>query len=297
MMAGDCAYAGDRYPEKILQLHRMASPLLGQGPSTRGCAAVSPPWPMLASICDTRHLSRTLAATTFIADLPSLTRFSDLADPAHFVPAPDDWRLYCCDIVNSTGAIAAGRYKAVNMAGAACIMAAVNSAPGVDLAYVFGGDGATILAPDALARAIDRVLSQTRRLAREGFGLAMRVGAVPVLELRARGADLAVAMLELSPGNRLAMFSGGGAALADRLIKGDERGAWRLADADDSDPNLTGLSCRWEGLAARHGAMAWPPGRGPAGRPGLSGADLRRSDRCDRADPGRRHRCRRARTG
>ena len=37
--------------------------------------------------------------THFIAGLASFTRFADVADPAHFVPAPDAWRIYCCDIV------------------------------------------------------------------------------------------------------------------------------------------------------------------------------------------------------
>jgi hypothetical protein len=123
------------------------------------------------------------------------------------------------------------------------------------IAYVFGGDGATILAPHALAPAIDRALTRTRRLARDGFGLTLRVGAVTVAEIRARGADLGVALFELSPGNRCAMFNGGGAALADRLVKGDDDGAYGLGEADEEPPDLDGLSCRWEPLAARHGHM------------------------------------------
>lgn len=200
-----------------------------------------------------------MTETDFIARLPSFTRFAGVADPARYAPAPDDWRVYCCDVVNSTQAIEQGRYKAVNMMGAACIMAAVNAAAKTDdrvaLAYVFGGDGATILAPNTLAPAIDGALMRTRRLARDGFGLAMRVGAVPVADIRARGADLRVAMMELSPGNRLAAFSGGGAALADKLVKGDTDGAYVLPEPDDAAPDLEGLSCRWEPLAARNGHM------------------------------------------
>ena len=69
------------------------------------------------------------------------------------------------------------------------------------------------------------------------------------------GADVRVGMFELSPGNRVAMFTGGGAALADRLVKGDDHGAYVLPDADSERPDLKGLSCRWETLAARHGHM------------------------------------------
>jgi DUF3095 family protein len=62
-------------------------------------------------------------------------------------------------------------------------------------------------------------------------------------------------MFELSPGNRIAMFTGGGAAMADRLVKGDAGTNWLLPDTDDQRPDLEGLSCRWEPLAARRGHM------------------------------------------
>ena len=155
------------------------------------------------------------------------------------------------------------------MMGAACIMAAINAARGIALAYVFGGDGATILAPDAVAPAIDGALTRTRALARQSFGLGMRVGAVPLAEIRARGADMRVAMFELSPGNRLAMFTGGGAALADRLVKSDAGSDWLLPDADDQRPDLAGLSCRWEPLAARCGHMLCLLASATAAEPGV----------------------------
>ena len=196
-----------------------------------------------------------MTGENFVAQLPSVFQFADVADPSRFTPAPDDWRLYCCDVVNSTQAIEQGRYKAVNMMGAACIMAAINAAKSVPLAFVFGGDGATILAPDALAPDIDRALARTRRMAQDAFALNMRVGAVPVSEIRGQEADVRIAMLELSPGNRTAAFSGGGAALADRLVKADIDGKYAVPESDDEDPDVEGLSCRWEPLAARHGHM------------------------------------------
>jgi len=193
--------------------------------------------------------------TDFIASLPSLKGFRELADMTRFAPLPNDWRLYCCDVADSTTAIEAGRYKAVNMAGAACIMAAINAADGKEIGYVFGGDGATIAAPNALAPAIDAALARTRRLSREALGLDMRVGTVPLDEIRARGADARIAMLELSPGNRTALFFGGGAQLTDALVKGDAEGSYLLPEADPEPPDLEGLSCRWEPLTARHGSM------------------------------------------
>jgi len=49
-------------------------------------------------------------------------------------------------------------------------------------------------------------------------------------------------MLELSPGNRLALFSGGGAQLTDALVKGDEAGTYLLPDSNEP-PYLEGLPC------------------------------------------------------
>ena len=196
-----------------------------------------------------------LASTDFIASLPSLQEFRQLADPDRFAPLPEEWRLYCCDVVNSTSAIEAGRYKAVNMAGAACIMAAINAADGCEIGYVFGGDGATIAVPESLAPSVDAALVRTRRLANEEFSLEMRVGAVALSVIRAQGADARIAMLELSPGNRTALFSGGGAQLTDALVKGDSDGRYQLRGTDREPPDLEGLSCRWEPLMARSGHM------------------------------------------
>ena len=58
------------------------------------------------------------------------------------------------DIVQSTKAIAENRYKAVNMAGAAVIVAITNALAGRDFPFVFGGDGASfaVSAADAARR-------------------------------------------------------------------------------------------------------------------------------------------------
>ena len=58
---------------------------------------------------------------TFYEDLPRGDRFSDLARPENYAPLPADWLVGCCDIVDSTGLIAAGRYKTVNMIGPSVI--------------------------------------------------------------------------------------------------------------------------------------------------------------------------------
>jgi len=174
--------------------------------------------------------------TDYIASLAPIQEFGALADLNSFSSVPEDWRMYCCDVVNSTKAIEAGRYKVVNMAGAACIMAAINAADDQGIAFVFGGDGATIAAPSSVGPAIDCALAKTRRMSREQFKLDLRVGAVPVSEIRRRGADVRIAMLELSPGNRTALFCGGGANLTEVLVKGDRDGQFLLSDAGSAPP-------------------------------------------------------------
>src|ERR1043166_4648332 len=86
---------------------------------------------------------------TFYGGISLLRGFERLMDPALYAPLPDDWIIGVSDIVESTKAIAANRYKAVNMAGAAVIAAVTNALEGREFPFVFGGDGASFaVAPD-----------------------------------------------------------------------------------------------------------------------------------------------------
>ena len=57
----------------------------------------------------------------FYGGIPVFRGFARLMEPQLYSPLPDDWAIGVADIVDSTKAIAARRYKAVNMAGAAVI--------------------------------------------------------------------------------------------------------------------------------------------------------------------------------
>jgi Protein of unknown function (DUF3095) len=201
-----------------------------------------------------KRASRWSNEPTFYAGLEPFAEFAEVADPARYVAAPDDWIVVLADIKGSTEAARAGRYKDVNLVGAACITATLNVTPGLDLPYAFGGDGATVLIPPEARDSVADALRRTRRLAREGFGLELRVGLVPVQELRRRGRRVLVAKYQLSPNNHLAMFAGGGLELADRLIKSDP--VFALGELDDPEsPDLHGLSCRWEPYRSLRGHM------------------------------------------
>src|SRR5215213_1030304 len=93
---------------------------------------------------------------SFYARVPVFRGFARLMDPELYVPLPDDWTVGVADIVQSTAAIAAKRYKAVNMAGAAVIAAVTNALHEREFPFVFGGDGASFaVAPGDVAAARD----------------------------------------------------------------------------------------------------------------------------------------------
>jgi hypothetical protein len=193
----------------------------------------------------------------FYAALPDFADFAEFTDPAHYHAAPSDWLVVVTDIEGSTRAIAEGRYKDVNMLAAAGIVAVLNVVDGMEIPFVFGGDGATLLVPPEADAAARRALAALARLARTGFGLRLRVGMIPVGDLVRRGRPIQVARFAISPGNHLALFAGGGAELAAALIKGNDGEPYRLPEAEDAvdRPDLSGLSCRWEPLRARNGVV------------------------------------------
>lgn len=57
----------------------------------------------------------------FYRNLPGFNEFPNVTDLSLYRPLPDDWCIVITDIKGSTKAIEDGRYKDVNMMGAACI--------------------------------------------------------------------------------------------------------------------------------------------------------------------------------
>lgn len=193
----------------------------------------------------------------FFADIEPCDSFEAVGGLDRFHRLPDDWYIVISDIRNSTPAIEAGRYKDVNMIGAACIMAVLNAVPDYEIPFVFGGDGATLAVPQSLLAGVKEALQRTQALAASELRFDLRVGAVAVSDLRSRGEDVLLAKLLVGRNNYLAMFAGGGVELADQLIKGDKDGTagYALSTATDGMPNLEGLSCRWEPLHSTRGRM------------------------------------------
>ena len=194
-----------------------------------------------------------ISASAFYGSIPVFRGFTSLMDPSLYSPLPDDWTIGVADIVDSTKAIATQRYKAVNMAGAAVIAAVTNALEGREFPFVFGGDGASFaVAPSDLDRARD-ALAATATWVRQDLDLKMRVALVPVSAIRSVGLDVRVARFGPSANLSYAMFSGGGLGWAEAAMK---RGEFAVAEAPDgTQPDLSGLSCRFEEIPASRGLI------------------------------------------
>ncbi|WP_439396208.1 DUF3095 domain-containing protein [Bradyrhizobium sp. PMVTL-01] len=190
---------------------------------------------------------------SFYGGIPVFRGFTSLMDPALYVPLPDDWSIGVADIVDSTKAIAAQRYKAVNMAGAAVIAAVTNALEGREFPFVFGGDGASFAVAPSDLDAAREALAATATWVREGLDLKMRIALVPVSAIRTQGFDVRVARFGPSPNLSYAMFSGGGLAWADAAMK---RGEFAVTEAPSgTQPDLSGLSCRFEVMPSARGLI------------------------------------------
>lgn len=193
------------------------------------------------------------SGTDFYARLPIFRDFTRVTDPALFTPLPDDWLVGVADVEGSTKAIAANRYKSVNMAGAAVIVAVTNALNSRDFPFVFGGDGASFAVPVDAGDAARKALAETATWVQEDLNLSLRIGMTSVRDIRARGIDVRVARYAPSENISIAMFAGGGMAWADAAMKRGEIGLARAPAG--SHPDLSGLSCRFDEIPASRGTV------------------------------------------
>lgn len=189
----------------------------------------------------------------FFHGLTAFTRFEGVTDSANYRPLPDDWLIAVADIVSSTKAIAAGRYKSVNMAGASVISAILNALDKGDYPFVFGGDGALVAIPPSGEVRVRQALATVRTWVTEELQLELRTALVPMSAIRSEGLDVMVARFSPSDHVSYAMFFGGGTSWAEKQMKA---GHFIVeAAAPQARPDLTGLSCRWNPIKAHNGEI------------------------------------------
>ena len=195
-------------------------------------------------------------ASSFYDALPVLADFLDIANAERFFPVPGDWLIAATDVQGSTAAISQGKYKDVNVAGAASIISLLNIDRSLGVPFVFGGDGATVcIPPEWKSRAMSRLLGAVN-MTRDAFGLSLRAGVIPVDVVRSHGCDVRVARHRVSSNYVQAVFSGGGIEFVESFIKTPEGTRYVLREGDaPMEVDFSGLECRWNDVPSVHGEV------------------------------------------
>jgi len=193
----------------------------------------------------------------FYSELRLLDNFIDITDLRNFVDVPDDWYIIVTDIRGSTKAIEAGRYKEVNLLGASSIAAVLNIAGKIEIPFVFGGDGATLLMGPSLLPAAQKVLLATQQMAKTEFDMDLRVGAVPIKLVVAANYPVKIAKFKVSENYSQAVFIGGGLTRATELIKDAAGGnIYSIKNNGISETaDFSGLECRWQDIPSKYGEI------------------------------------------
>ncbi|MFP4378490.1 MAG: DUF3095 domain-containing protein [Spirochaetales bacterium] len=194
----------------------------------------------------------------FYNALEPIDSFRDVFDFSRFRDVPREWLIAVTDVVNSTRAIAEGRYKQVNVAGSLGAMALANIKSDLEFPYVFGGDGMIYVLPPELGESARSVLADVRARVAELLGLELRAAIVPVSEIYEQGGTLKIGKLIVSTSYHQAVFAGNGLELAERLVKAHEsRSAYEI-DPDQqisARADLNGFSCRWKDIPSSKGEI------------------------------------------
>ncbi|HEX6983159.1 MAG TPA: DUF3095 domain-containing protein [Balneolaceae bacterium] len=183
----------------------------------------------------------------FYSELPILNSFFDASQADNYHSLPGDWYIGVTDIVNSTAAIEAGRYKTVNILGASPIVGILNAVGQNEIPFCFAGDGAVFCIPPELLNVARKVLADSRQIGQAEYKLDLRAAVFPISFIRQNGYDIKVARYKVSEVYLQAVFLGGGISFAEEVLK--EKGAdeFRISPSEGpSSADFTGLECRWQ---------------------------------------------------
>lgn len=184
-------------------------------------------------------------STTFFHEMRAMPHIRYITDMTYYQDIPRDWLIAITDVRNSTIAIQNGEYKAVNTCGAATIAAILNSIPNVDVPFVFGGDGATVVVPPHVRQQTADALSAVKNLAKAVFDLDLRIGIVPVSDVIAAGYDVKVGKVYMSDNFQQPVFTGGGLDYADDLLKSSHADDYIITPTGGEAADFSGFECRW----------------------------------------------------
>jgi hypothetical protein len=188
--------------------------------------------------------------------IPPIPRFSEIFNHEYYYHPPEDWYVVMTDVVDSTGAIAEGRYKEVNTAGSLAAMAISNVLKDMRFPFLFGGDGMTYLLPAQLIPRIKDLLADTRDMVAKVFNLKLRLGLIQIKDLKRMNTEVRVARIRVSKRYTQAILGGSGIDLAEKLIKKNIKNNPYLLPASlegSGTADFSGFTCRWKDIPSRHG--------------------------------------------
>lgn len=194
------------------------------------------------------------SSENFYEALPILKSYLDVADENNYSSVPNDWYVIVSDVISSTKAITDGKYKEVNILGAALISAVRNIAKPLEIPFVFGGDGASLCIPPRFFTECKSIINSFKELALSEFGLKYRTGIIKVEEINNDGYHIKIAKFAVSKHYNQSVFSGGGLEYAEMLLKDN-----RLENTDSNNNfsyaelNFDGLECRWNAVPSKYG--------------------------------------------
>ena len=194
------------------------------------------------------------AFDNFYEQLVGFSDFSQFTQLQWYSPLPSEWFVVITDIQSSTKAIQEGLYKEVNSLGAASIVAVLNAVAPLKVPYVFGGDGTTVCIPPSRKKAVESALVATKQIAKQNFGLHLRIGMVPMSVIQQDEYQILVGKYQPSSHFRQAMFQGDGLGHAESLVKDPRHdNPFILSESEiEANGNFEGFECRWNEIASPH---------------------------------------------
>lgn len=194
----------------------------------------------------------TSSTSLFYSQLPTFqgTLGELLTQSQKFQPFPTDWHVVLTDIAGSTQAVQRGLYRDVNLLAASSVIASLNITKkhSLNIPFVFGGDGATLVVPEKILTPTLAALKALRFRAKKNFGLELRVGSLSMAKIMAANQNLKLSKLHVSQGYNQAVFLGTGLVFAERWIKDHYQA--EESPENDSALDLDGLECRWNEVPA-----------------------------------------------
>lgn len=171
-----------------------------------------------------------------------------LSHKDRFQEIPEDWHVIITDIKDSTKAIQQGKHQQVNLVATASIISALNISKKehIDFPFFFGGDGATLIIPKSMLKAVNSALKVYQRNVKAMFDMELRVDEIPVSDIYKAGQSLLISKTKVSKEYTIPVILGEGLIFADDEIK--KRRIEYKEELDEESLNLEGMECRWDAV-------------------------------------------------